>query len=653
MVSQVKTLLLLFILVSCQTFYNVRASYLESKSCFQNLFPSFTEQPFRFTFYLDFPQNISPLLKSLMNSLAESCKSPMVVLSGSSIKRSPGVGKFQQSIFLVFGDFPPMLTDLFIATTEQIYLHYLPAFHTIFVLIHFRLFSFIFPVTVNPTICYPSLTLVITFTQQKYISTHIIADGTEMPVLINTEHLIFVNPSQFQRRMLWNANGMQYPVLVFLGPSYWYSWLSPKTREGMLRRTCLPENAKSKDCSSDTMMSLILPIVHNFTTEFHNAADLNDIMRYQVNSGHGTTKHIILRISMENYSVFPPYAQSQYKFRQTDFYSLSYCERLGTAKTLLQHLYSWLKPMDKYVWVLVMLLGSSHVIFLFICSNLKETSEKIEILKKLMHCTMVMAGMFICWFYQNDLLSMVAVVEIPKTFKTVEELLNAKYKIYAQESYGQKPEQWLKFDFDLLGLGNRLNSSLYKPPSGIDLTVSLEKAKGNKIATFYESDMWVTTRLEKVAVTKLTGKNDWNCRSVQQKVLPRYRHWKINTSNRRWLMVTIQRFAESGLSFQWDQWSLWKLAMDHGVLQEKSSTFINPEYIKWNQVKMLLMGVAVCMFIAVAAWLIELYKSPLTPTNKFQDNGNNFLRHNLKPQYLLNSFMKMFKKLYICMARKF
>ncbi|CAL8143530.1 unnamed protein product [Orchesella dallaii] len=402
------------------------------------------------------------------------------------------------------------------------------------------------------------------------------------------------NPSSLNiiamhKTTFWNGNGNQIKAIIRNRRSDYFQNYAHDLY------ACSRMVSKSEYCTTGIMSAIYVSSVHNISLEIINGADT-----YQW--------------SRVNFHLFDQYIRSSTQYLNYDF--INYHHLTGIALPVefysKQFIYcgqensnfyidfqNWISPFPLTAWLMLISLFCCNILISSWLENFDNTSpirvciETLALIigenpavngtlfvKKRFSFMMSIFGMAFCQLYGNVITSCTTVSFYSKPFANLNELLDSSYKILWYSYFEPHPSHTKdKVEFERAGLLDRLEDSYYEI-RGNNMSIETHsfyfKNEHLKNYAILEDSANVDTFQAAIQTTinsGLGGKSESRCHIIEQKLCSGVNVWELYSMNRYWIMETLLRLQDSGLSEKWESWSVW-------ILRLKGRYWVSPKHYR-------------------------------------------------------------------------
>ncbi|CAL8128301.1 unnamed protein product [Orchesella dallaii] len=242
--------------------------------------------------------------------------------------------------------------------------------------------------------------------------------------------------------------------------------------------------------------------------------------------------------------------------------------------------------------------------------------KKFEEIKSLMEFVILSGAMFFGFCYENELTSLVTVAPIVPAYSTFVELLHANYKVLERlRGYSAKTVYEIySHNLKLIGISNNLERYFHVYDKNLtrdeEMNYMVDKLKmGEKL--MYVADDELANAYIRLYTKQLlnTARNDVEVVVMRKESLfAKWKHWKIGTKNRYWMMRTIKMIYESGLYVKWDEWAKRKWDYLHDITESwEVSEPITSEYITTPEFVSVMLVFSFFILIGTMIFIWEVY----------------------------------------------
>lgn len=606
-------------------------------NCLQKILPFLAKNPNGFTFFFGYPRELLQYRQISIHLLPDqNFISPYLLISNMAplyfYRKIPmfskQVDKNHNIVVMTVPWSNPRTSGYFMARWDiEAFLQLLSPITTTFILVQNvkTVETRGDPMSTAEVLAFPAVTIVLT------IPSHCIISKVKSNLVTETNRLVRLysyqlqdlleSPNRFRRKYFANYFGAIMNSVVFeLFGSFVQSSNNHKIDRNKVSKLCYNSAFYAEECTSHLSTVAVLSMTHNFSANVMKS-EATVFPRLGITLPFPTAPYIISGMSSENYDDHVSRViQSQVGFDRFESYILHYCGNKRNGKNILQSGEIWLLPLKWNVWVTLLLIMPTVIILQLYCKRQLEKTPKLilfSIIAKSCNWFIIFIALFICWFYENDLLSMVTVIESMHQFESLEEFLNAGYKIKSYRTIAtDQTEELLKFDFEILGLGHRINQSFFTIPNATNVMTGYiakpyfmaKYINGEKASIMYDSSVGeIASKFLQSELVNTISDASIECLTVKQELYPRFQHWKFNTAGCEFLQDTVQIITQSGLSQKWDQWSSWVLMLKRGILNDvKLVAKLDPDYINIQKLVPIIIGLFTCLFSCLICFCIEI-----------------------------------------------
>lgn len=371
-----------------------------------------------------------------------------------------------------------------------------------------------------------------------------------------------INPPALHKSLLWNGNGRLVYAFGIGGKVYLERF---KGRDQFICRKYVGTGlfiAISALCDSDLLSVLYLAGIHNISIKllnYYNSPEDKEIIM--------NNKQFVFSYGMKSgdeklgVGSLSAHAESG-----SAHWSLAYCTiHAGLSNDGYK---LWTEAFQWYAWLLlitiILLIGivywrlqTLHVLQVVSLA----LGQGVSIKSRTIICFVIFTY-FVRTFFENTLTSVILVPPKPKEYESLRELILDKVKIIFHREVWSKtaPEEAFASDFRQNGVGSAINKSFVKlrkyPGHEVFVNKYLRQQRGTRYASLMEGNSAAPNAyLYTMIMMQEAGNTDISCHLLKQRLNPRFKYFVFNIMNRKWLMITLQRMRESGLTQQWDKWA--------------------------------------------------------------------------------------------------
>ncbi|CAL8097928.1 unnamed protein product, partial [Orchesella dallaii] len=397
----------------------------------------------------------------------------------------------------------------------------------------------------------------------------------------------------------WNANGKHVPGVLALEESQ-------KTFAKL--GTLINEDNDEK-----TMTLLTLASTHNITFSFHRIS-LETRRRFQLNDDY-TGLEAITSISFTSYCLC---SIGQLHFRNIESFSVMYCPKIKADGRFIKTFGTWYRPFSVGVWITALTFVFSGIVALVTHNNYNHVDR---VLNQLVTYFLWVSGgnirprhVIVTWtvvfilsqLYVNGLTSLVTVATLQQGFKSLKDFIDNNYKIvFVQPLTPMTVEELFDEEFKLHHL------PIKKAFKVLKINYTNKEILNHSMKDDAKIGLLVATSRLKYHILYYNNfihqnfSESYTCLGIDQTFRARQHHWYLKIESYHWLMISMQRLVQSGLSYRWDEWSIW-----HGLLKEKllgQKTSTGPQYVDFGKVLALLIFLCCCMLISIVVFCLEIH----------------------------------------------
>ncbi len=372
----------------------------------------------------------------------------------------------------------------------------------------------------------------------------------------------------------WNSNKKVLPASVFA--RFWF-YFEPEAY-GNDRYACSRLVMKSINMSYYTyevMATITLSEIHNISILPYSQAKTFET-RLIEESMKG--QYVLTAVRYIDYEYLPYFKLSGFQISTYDDKKAAYCKVTGEHRGYIDSS-TWLSPFRFEIWLITLIL--LLVLPISFCSpykiNLIKTlignvlydsvdligvfvrvSVPIHVTKRHVYIVASLVGLFTCGIYENFILSGVVQSAEPTKYSSLGSILSDGYKIiWFNKTSSIPPEKEFMSVFKLYRLNHLLNSSFYEIKSGMPNLKTKALFLAQNFVLFCDEISLPLKLADFEKRIKLDVENDARCFALPESIDPSPFFWEIYTVNRYWLIKSIIRMSESGLSDKWDHWANW------------------------------------------------------------------------------------------------
>lgn len=250
---------------------------------------------------------------------------------------------------------------------------------------------------------------------------------------------------------------------------------------------------------------------------------------------------------------------------------------------------TWLKPFQFDIWIVIFvflmilpmpfvsmqnslkqILGNIVNDVLILLGIFFSVALPIDIKKRMMYIGVSILGFFLCGIYENIILSRVVLSPKPTKYLNLASILSDEYKIvWFNKTVFLPPQMEFEGFFKLHRLNHLLNSSFHE----IKLKMPYLQTKAHYLALknmIFSDESNLPYQLPYFEKTiKFDTEKDTRCFTLPEQIESSPSFWEIYTLNRYWLMKSINRMRESGLTEKWDYCSNWANKLESKLFGER------------------------------------------------------------------------------------
>ncbi|CAL8076517.1 unnamed protein product [Orchesella dallaii] len=384
------------------------------------------------------------------------------------------------------------------------------------------------------------------------------------------ENLIF-RPQQLHRIHFWNGNGQNMRALGLNLEDLFFQRFTEKER--MQCPTWLTKRSKlSYYCTSELMTTITLRNHHNISfrilgyhegTDNYYVDDISQVFRSQEITPFNTEEFL----SALDVSRFVFFSQT------TD--QVLYCTKTSVKEVSILDPSIWILPFPLQIWLLVgtIVFGTALLhsckspltciyfeIFVSLSIFIGESPPASVSNRRMASITLSVCGMFLLGLYGNDILSLVVTEEPELAFDSLKAFVEAGFKIIWPSN--STPGHYF-MDFASAGIGEKFNESFHLLPGNHwnwetwDAETVRRMKIFNGTVKYGSIILGKDIRRKQRWIQQQVGEGSWNvkCYFVPPPLHPHTNVWEVRTMNMRWIMESLQRLENSGLSAKWDEWA--------------------------------------------------------------------------------------------------
>ncbi|CAL8136700.1 unnamed protein product [Orchesella dallaii] len=274
-----------------------------------------------------------------------------------------------------------------------------------------------------------------------------------------------------------------------------------------------------------------------------------------------------------------------------------YCPRIRKTGEdgLLLEFGVWYEPFTPEIWLSILFLLVFGVVCCYIILR-NVQSVFVELLKSWAalfgaeasprYFILISSFAFLLTqIYSNGLTSIVTVGKPPEGFKTIQELLQAGYKILLDvANHRETMENRFGDEFRRLGLSTE---GAFEFSDTSDLVKIVGELIENNARRTFPADTSMAhiykALSKKVLQQNSLTKGKFTCFVVEQTLSEEMAISVTETENQHWVYVTSQRIRASGLLYKWSEWSQWHQLLKESLLDGKykgsSDTVDRPKFL--------------------------------------------------------------------------
>lgn len=373
-----------------------------------------------------------------------------------------------------------------------------------------------------------------------------------------------------------------------------------------------------RHCSKDTFAAETFSTVHNLSlTSYYNFGDFTKEI-FATNNA----QFLRGRYSHSNFETFHQLHKSLLRFSEFDAVLFIYCVPPKYENSSIDFGF-WIEPFKEELWILLILLMTAYSIYsqIGLRDNTYFVAEVFQSGFKFMaimlgdgnirynglRLCLAFFGLTVGILYSNCLLSLVVKEPPPLRYQNLKQILQDGYKIPVFSS-----EDWKFFakDLEIRRIEN-YNASFYtcnECPRTYEFNG--EKLTEKMLRWVYTSVAKIGLHLYKVVLRNI-GKPRYECQLLPEIVHPQPYFWYMQTVNRHWIQITLNRIIEAGLQIAWTKWEhkAFQLAYkDFGIV-----TLIRDDAIGSRNIELLLgtvqgLGVTIAMVCILIEKLLVYYQ---------------------------------------------
>ncbi|CAL8136628.1 unnamed protein product [Orchesella dallaii] len=407
--------------------------------------------------------------------------------------------------------------------------------------------------------------------------------------------------------LFWNGNRKVLPAIVHNV----YSFIedTPKEEQGV----CLSQtNRIHYKCTKGIMTMLTYGKIHNLTMDL-KIQTITNLINYGIQQYDQGPELITDFVGFHSVDKALSIV-TQLKFGEFDSRSCLYCPTVkhnGEEGNLLEF-GVWGEPFSPGIWLTIL----SIFIFGIGCCYIYHRHVQ-HVFQKLINYWAAVFGaqvspryfilvscfaFLLSQIYSNGLTSIITVGKTTEGFKTIEELLQAGYKILFNEAEAAGNfEDTYGNDFKRMGLPTEgafeisYSASLYNNL----IRMSQKNARLALVIRTSMANLYIALSMNWFQTQNLT-KGIFTCFVAEQTMLEAQTLSILKSENQYWLYVTSQRLRASGLHYKWNEWSRWHHLLNQSLLDRKHKEgldFINlPKFLVMQLVWGALLTTALAIF---------------------------------------------------------
>ncbi|CAL8117283.1 unnamed protein product [Orchesella dallaii] len=339
-------------------------------------------------------------------------------------------------------------------------------------------------------------------------------------------------------------------------------------------------------CPNSILIPLYLAQVHNFTPQLYSPQVDNGNKDYYEN-GQLVQTSVPLELYYEPGSTYPSEQSKRFLIYCTAPPKTEFSTSSDVRDWLKSNYLIWTVPFQKDVWIYILVLLTSFSIFisrngrkqsvyhlpttflsqwLGIFSLFLHQYTRVSNLDDKIVMVLAVAGMVIAWMYENMLTSSVTVpLSEEKVIEDLKELVERNYKIlWYPKIEPLNPLMLYESSFKAAGLSHRINDAFIAVKDRFPDTVNdakLIRLTSYKRAIITDGKIYRYLKPLTFELRRQSGTQKSNCQYVRETFHKETFFWYLITTNREWLLKTLQRFKDNGLAEQWDKWRAWSFKL--------------------------------------------------------------------------------------------
>lgn len=446
------------------------------------------------------------------------------------------------------------------------------------------------------------------------------------------------NPYVFHRRHLWSGYGKQ--IVAKLGTKSLSLLQIMRQNLHKLSSSYARFLFYNKDIGVDPVVeiSFLLASAHNMSLDLYSIRD--DIEAPKRTKQLGEILEGPYDLFVDNSWLSFLTGLRYYSLEKTD---IIYCsnhskEMVSKLKKIVEH-GVWLAPFSTKLWIFIFCLP-------FVTAAVTAWGQGLKVcFKEFLKCTMLLllypsiaykrnkiflqsilvtGALFWC-FYQNQITSLAVAPEPKKLPENLKQVVQSGYKIMFYDTPRFSPLEQYKQEFKKFGILKELQTAFYLTnlSSGGYMDIcSVELSKGNSVARLKRSEE-VFKRSEKESELKFNAGRataEINCNIVPAGMKPTLLLWHMFTANRPWLITSIQRLIDAGLSIKWNNWSEYLSELLWQKRYGRNNSERSPDTINFPKFMCLLLALMVVETLSLAIFLstqLGVHLNSCYPSKRF------------------------------------
>ncbi len=405
------------------------------------------------------------------------------------------------------------------------------------------------------------------------------------PFQTNIIRKIVNDPVGTHKLHFWNSNQKVVQAAVFARSWYYFE----PGGYGNDRYACSRFVMKSilmAYCTYEIMGIITLADVHNISIIPYSKLKTSE---YKLIDTSAKGQYILTSMRYANYKDMPYAQQLTFQFSAYISRNAVYCSILGKSNKTIDFS-TWLNPFRFEIWIIVFIflivlplpfasMGNSineyvkSIIYdsLNLFGIFLRVAVPMNTNKRIAYLSIAMLGIFVCGVFENAILSGVLQAPEPTKYLSLASILSRGYKIiWFNKTTFVPPEVEFESLFKLYRLSHLLNSSFHEIKSEMPSV---------KIKALYLSEKYVTISDNSILTVELphfenqikedSGK-EARCFILPESIEHSPSFWEIFTVNRYWLMKSVNRMRESGLTEKWNHWALWALKLHSKLFVQRN-----------------------------------------------------------------------------------